>query len=310
MNSSKFNDRNGPPSSVTIVTTGNGSPVFSSMGQVPGQRMPEHTLVIDHRRVQPQRSRHAGSQSTRYGIRYSSLEHQSRHPAIHQIPPAVVSNSGTIQLPHLIRGPSGPSQTPLCSPWRSHDVTWCTSRTATDPRHAAAAAQSPATPSAHHDGHHPNLAMPPDRHWPTHARPQDPMQPYEPAGATIPSAPQPASPWPATCARSRSGMSNSRQNLTVDTPTSTRITSRSSKGPGGSPPTSSTPESQQQPHPTPESTRRPQPQTAAPGTWAWTYPPRSQHYHLQGTNVSNSRSPAQKPAPDELPQQSRSHLAT
>lgn len=272
--------------------------------------MPEHTLVIDHRRVQPQRSRHAGSQSTRYGIRYSSLEHQSLHPAIHQIPPAVVSNSGTIQLPHLIRGPSGPSQTPLCSPWRSHDVTWCTSRTATDPRHAAAPAQSPATPSAHHDGHHPNLAMPPDRHWPTHARPQDPMQPYEPAGATIPSAPQPASPWPATCARSRSGMSNSRQNLTVDTPTSTRITSRSSKGPGGSPPTSSTPESQQQPHPTPESTRRPQPQTAAPGTWAWTYPPRSQHYHLQGTNVSNSRSPAQKPAPGGLPQQSRSHLAT
>jgi hypothetical protein len=32
MNSSKFSDRNGPPLSVTIVTTGNSSPVSSSIG--------------------------------------------------------------------------------------------------------------------------------------------------------------------------------------------------------------------------------------------------------------------------------------
>ena len=149
MNSSKFSDRNGPPISVTIVTTGNGSPAFSSMGRVPGQRMPEHTLVIDHRRVQPQRSRHAGSQPTRYGNRYSSLEHQSRHPANRQVPPVVVSNSGKSQLPHLVRGRSGSSRTPaLQSLASSRHCLVYVSRAARGPRHAVAAAQSPVRPYA------------------------------------------------------------------------------------------------------------------------------------------------------------------
>ena len=52
-------------------------------------------------------------------------------------------------------GRSGSSRRPLYGPWRVHDVAWCTSRAATGPRHAAAAAQSPATPSAHHDGSSP-----------------------------------------------------------------------------------------------------------------------------------------------------------
>ena len=64
--------------------------------------------------------------------------------------------------------------------------------------------------------------------------------------------------------------------------------------------------SQPQPHPTPESTRRPRLQAAAPRTW--TYPPQSRLCRLQGTAVPSSRSPARKPSPSGLPQQSRSHL--
>ena len=93
------------------------------------------------------RSRHAGSQSTRYGNRYSSLEHQSRHPANRQVPPVVVSNSGTIQLPHLVRGRSGSSRTPalrfLAS---SRRCLVYVSRAARGPRHAVAAAWSPVRP--------------------------------------------------------------------------------------------------------------------------------------------------------------------
>ena len=229
-------------------------------------------------------------------------------PQSHQVLPAVVSNSGTIQLPHLLRGRSGSSRTPAL-------------RSLASSRRCLAYSEGRISPSSR-SSHSMVACEALCPSWrgiaqivrcsqaglgASHVRPQDPVQPYELVGAAVSSAAQPVSFWLVTCARSRSGMSISRQNLAVDMPASTWITSGSSNGPTCSPPISSTPESQQQSHPTPESTRRPRPPTAPPGTW--TYLPRSQLCHLQGTAVSNSRSPARKPSPSGLPQQSRSHRA-
>src|SRR5690625_2338147 len=85
-----------------MVTTGRRSPVSSSTwhkSRRGGRRSPR----TPPKQARPRRSHHVGSRSARREKGTRTLQDQSRHPAIRQIPPWVVSNSPEVQLPHLIR---------------------------------------------------------------------------------------------------------------------------------------------------------------------------------------------------------------
>ena len=88
MNASNRNERNGPPLSVTIVTTGNSSPVSRSTGRVLDHRMAEHGLVVRERELD-------GIDGVELVRRRGHVEpcsyllQSSRQPASRHVPPAV-----------------------------------------------------------------------------------------------------------------------------------------------------------------------------------------------------------------------------
>lgn len=112
MNSSKFSDRNGPPLSVTLVSTGGSSPVSSLTGQVLTSGCPNmRSWSVRASSIAVIASCWFAVGEICQGCSY--CEYQSRHPAIRQIPPEVVSNSDKIQLPHPVQGRSEASRTQL-----------------------------------------------------------------------------------------------------------------------------------------------------------------------------------------------------
>ncbi len=263
MNASNRNERNGPPLSVTIVTIGMISPVSTSTWHRSTSGCPNMAS----------KSASASSTASIASCWFAGRRDVERVLVLGPVVPAAGQPPGAaggglelgeVQLPDLVRpgrlvGERGlaafgqPATFPLVLGGQEQSLV----------------AQQPQHRGLGHDvavvaDHRPDLAVPPRR---MRQRMHPGLLKCTGAGRTRPRSLRPVrrpGPWPASDARSARACPSTAQNLVVDMPASTRITSRSPKGPAGPPRTSSTPAARRAPHPEPESDRRPRPPAAGP----------------------------------------------
>lgn len=241
MNDSKRKDQNGPPLSVTMVTTGNSFPVSGSTGLASTSGwVAEHLLVIGQGQL---------DRVDRVVLVTGRPDVEGMFvlgpvvPASGQ-PPGPTAGGlelAEVQSPNLVR-PAGlgserdlaplSEPTPLPLILRGQDQPLVTQ----DTQHTRLGEHVPVMAD-----HRPDLPVPPRRMSQRVSANQLPGSLPCRFAAKDPCSVPRCGPWPASGAKSARACQMSWQNLTVDMPASTRITSRSSKSPAGPQPTSSKP---------------------------------------------------------------------
>ena len=201
MKASNRNERNGPPLSVTMVTTGSSSPVCSSTSHFLGERMPKHGLVV--------------GQGELDGIDRVVLipgrEHVERVLVLGPVVPATGDppgptggglELGEVQLPDLVRAGRGVRERGLPALGQLAAFALVSAPAGSGSRRAAAAARSPRTRRGRRGGPSPRSCGAPTPDAPMRACAPAPAPQSGSAGATAPSPIVRRGSWPVSVARS------------------------------------------------------------------------------------------------------------